>query len=117
MAWERYLRFSVNAHVGHVEQSPVELRRDDVLVALPTQFAKGLAHDALGFAGGVGLGVVEEVDARLLGGAETLGRLLGGLDLVGVGEGHPTAEGQKAHLESGTAEASILHVSHGFSLR
>ena len=104
------------AHVGDVEESPVELRGDDVLVPLPAQLPERVTHDALGLTGGVRLGVVEEVDARVLGGAETLGRLVGRFDLIGVGERDPTAEGEQAHLETGSAETSILHVSHGFSL-
>ena len=73
-------------------QSPEELGGDHVLVSLPAQLAEGFAHDALGLAAGVRLGVVEEVDARLFGGVQTLGGLLARLDLVGVGEGDPTAK-------------------------
>ena len=50
-------------------------------------------------------------------GGQALGRLVGGLDLIGVGEGHPAAKGQHADLESGPPESAILHLCHGCLLR
>ena len=69
-------------------------------MALPAEFANRRSHHALGLTRAVALGVVVEVDARVVRGRQALGRLLGGFELVSVGEGHPTAKGQDAHFES-----------------
>ena len=47
--------------------APVDLGRDDQVVALPAEFFDGVAHHDLGLAACVGLGAVEEVDARVVG--------------------------------------------------
>jgi len=87
------LRFRVVAHVGRFVQPPEELGGDHVLVTLPAQFAKGLTHDALGLAGRVTLGVVEEVHAGLFGRVAGTRPPAYPFRSVGVGEGDPAAEG------------------------
>ena len=96
-------------HVRDVVQTPEELGGHDVLVTLPAELAEGFAHDALRLTGGVALGVVEEVDTGVFGGAEALSRFSGLGDLVLVGKGHPGPEGEHADLQAGPTEATIFH--------
>lgn len=74
--------------------------------SLPTQLADGLAHDLLGPAVGVDLGVVEEVDAVFAAGLE---ESLGFFDVELVAEADPRAVGELAHFEAGSAEVVVLH--------
>ena len=73
---EQVLAVQRVAHVRRVVDPPEQLGRQHVAVARPAQLGDGLAHDALGLAAGVGLGVVEEVDARLAGRVEAVDRQL-----------------------------------------
>ncbi len=106
---EQVLAVQGQAAVRAVVDPPVELRRHDVLVALPPVLADGLAHEALRLPAGVGLGVVEEVHAGVERGAHAVGGEAG-VELRA--EGHPAAERQHADLEPGSSEAAVLHV-HG----
>ena len=56
------------AHVHALVDPPEQLGRDHVAVSLPAELGDRLAHDPLGLAAGVRLGVVEEVDAGVAGG-------------------------------------------------
>jgi hypothetical protein len=47
---------------------PEDLGRDDDALTPPAELLDRIAHDPFGFAAGVGLGVVEEVDAGVVGG-------------------------------------------------
>src|SRR6185437_11929892 len=83
-----------------------ELRRDDVALTVPAELFDRRAHDLFGLAARVHLGVVEEVDARVMRDAQALEREI----VVELrAEGHPRAEGQQADLEPGTAETAVLH--------
>lgn len=88
--------------------APEDLGADDEVGALPPQLADGLAHDLLGAAVGVDLGVVEEVDAVVAAALEEGFRLLH-VDLVA--EAHPRAVGELAHLEPGPTQVFVLHFS------
>ncbi|MTV24215.1 serine/threonine protein kinase [Nitriliruptoraceae bacterium ZYF776] len=73
----------------------------------PAELADGLAHDPLGLAARVGLRVVEEVDAGVVGG----GHAVDGLAHVELRlEGHPRPEGQHADLEAGATETAVGHL-------
>ncbi len=82
---------------------------NDVAAAAPAAFLEDVAHHELGLAVGVGLGVVEEIDARVVGGVEEfLGD--GVADLFA--EGDPGAEGQRADLKTGATKGAVEHC-HG----
>jgi hypothetical protein len=76
-------------HVGLVVQAPEHLGRDHIAVAIPAELGDRLAHDPLGVAFGVTLGIVEEVHAGLVRRVETLHR---GVDAELVAERHPGSE-------------------------
>ena len=76
--------------------SPEELGGDDDIGAAPAQVPDGLAHDLLGAAVGVDLGVVEEVDPHV---AARLQERPGLLDVQLVAEGDPRAEGELADAQ------------------
>jgi hypothetical protein len=69
LAVERVL--AVDGVAGAV-QAPEELGRDDVVQARPAQLLERLAHHLFAAAAGVDLGVVEEVDAGVIGGGHHL---------------------------------------------
>ena len=83
--------------------APEDLGGDAVSVAREPELLQRAPHDALGLTGGVRLGVVEEVDAGLEGELEQLDR---GAVVHLRREGDPRAEGERADLEAGTAEAA-----------
>ena len=115
MACIRYLRLRVLRMLTRVVEAPEQLGGEHVGVAGPPEGGDGLAHDPLGLARRVGLGVVEEVDPGAVGrGQAVLGQAAGQLGT----EGHPRAERQHADLQSGMAQTSVLHL-HGrsFSIR
>ena len=110
MASSRYLRLSVLRMFDAVVEAPEELGRHDVRAARPAQLGDGLAHDPLGLAARVGLRVVEEVHARVVGGGEAVARPAH----VELGaEGDPRAERQHADLQAGPAEAAVGHLHGG----
>ena len=86
--------------------SPEDLGGNDDVGALPPELPDGLAHDLLGAAVGVDLGVVEEVDAVV---AAALEEGLGFLHVKLVAEAHPRTVGELAHLQARTAEVLVLH--------
>src|SRR5690606_29887718 len=76
--------------------------------AVPRQSQVGddVAHDPLGLAIGVSLGIVEEVDSVVPGGGDQLAcRATAEL----VAEGDPGTKGQGGQLKAGRAEAAVLH--------
>src|SRR5690606_10538540 len=93
--------------VGPVVDAPIELGRYHVGAAGPAEPAEGLAHKLFALAGRVRLGVVEEVDASLVG---DLHALHAGLEIELVGERDPGAERQDAQLESGATHPSVFHL-------
>ena len=58
--------------VDRVVNAPEELARDHIRVPRPAEFGDGFAHDGLGTPAGVDLGVVEEVDPRVVRGGKTI---------------------------------------------
>jgi hypothetical protein len=86
--------------------APEELGGDDDVGAAPAQVPDGLAHDLLGAAVGVHLGVVEEVDARV---PARLQQRLGLLHVQLVPEGHPRAVRELADAEPRPAQVLVLH--------
>ncbi len=95
-------------HVRDVAMdAPERFRGEHVRPAGPTEFLKDAAHDRLGLAPGIHLGVVEEIAARLAGSVDAVACETG-VELVT--EGDPAAEGQHAHSQAGRTEASVLHV-------
>ncbi len=89
-----------------VGQAPEELGGHRVVQARPAELLQRGPHHLFALAAGVGLGVVEEVHARVVGGGHHLD---GGVGVHLVGVGHPGAERQFAHLQAGAAQSSILH--------
>lgn len=87
--------------------APEDLGGDDEVGALPAELADGLAHDLLGPAVGVDLGVVEEVDAVV---AAALEKGLGFLDVQLVAEGHPRPVRQLGHLQPRSPQILVLHL-------
>jgi hypothetical protein len=94
--------------------APEELGGEDDVGAAPAEVADGLAHDLLGAAVGVDLGVVEEVDAGV---AARLQQRLGVLDVELVAEGDPGAVGELAHAEARAAQVPVLHLASSSSPR
>ena len=83
--------------------APEYLGGDDEVGALPSELAEGLAHDLLGAAVGVDLGVVEEVDAVV---AAALEEGLGLLDVELVAKAHPKRRTRAGSLSDPTAPGS-----------
>ena len=100
------------AGIALAVQAPEELGRHQVVQPRPLQLAQRLAHQRLAAAAGVDLGVVEEVDAGVVGGGHHLARRRS-VDLVVVG--HPGPEGENADTQAGTAETTVLHGGEGYS--
>lgn len=103
---------------------------NDEVVSLPAVLFNGLAHDLFALAGGVDLGAVEKVDARVVGGLHAgigalCGKLaytaqLGQLPLLKTNPpihtainvaaiGQPSTEGNGRHLEARLSEKAVLH--------
>lgn len=93
--------------------APEELGGDDEIGAAPAELPDGLAHDLLGAAVGVHLGVVEEVDAVV---AAALEQGLGLLDVELVAEGDPRPIRELAHLETRSPQVLVLHLALIFFL-
>lgn len=87
--------------------TPEDLGGNDDVGALPSELADGLAHDLLGAAVGVDLGVVEEVDAVVSAGLE---ERLGLLDVELVAEADPCSVRELAHPEPRAAQILVLHI-------
>lgn len=86
--------------------APEDLGGDDDVGALPAELLDGLAHDLLGAAIGVDLGVVEEVDAVV---AAALEDGFGLLDVKLVAEGHPRSVRELGHLQPRSPQVLVLH--------
>ncbi len=100
--------FAGEAAVVRAFAAPVDLGGDDVVGAFPAGLGEDGAHDFLGDAVGVDLGVVEEVDAGVPGGVHAFG----GEVLVHLrSEGHPRTEAESRDLETRVAEKTIFHES------
>ena len=87
--------------------APEDLGGDDDVGSLPAQFLNRLAHDFLGPAVGVDLGVVEEVDAVV---TAALEEGLGVFDVQLVAEADPGAVGELGDFEAGAAQILVLHL-------
>ena len=87
-----------------------DLARNEVAAAAPAGFLQDRAHHEFGLAVGVGLGVVEKINAGVVGGVEELFRD-GVADLLA--EGDPRAEGERADLQAGFAERTMGHAHAG----
>lgn len=87
--------------------TPEDLGGDDDVGSLPAELADSLAHDLLGAAVGVDLGVVEEVDAVV---AAALEERLGLLHVELVPEAHPRPVGELAHLQPRPSQVLVLHL-------
>ena len=79
---------------------------NEVAAAAPAGFFENGAHDNFGLAIGIGLGVVEEIDAGVVGGVEEA-VCDGVTDLFA--EGHPGAEGEGGDLQAGFSEGAVEH--------
>ena len=88
--------------------APEELGGDDDVGAAPSEVADGLAHDLLGAAVGVDLGVVEEVDAGVAAGLQ---QRLGLLDVELVAEGDPGPVRELADAQPRAAQVLVLHLA------
>ena len=95
-------------HVRDVVEAPVHLRGQHVRPSWPAELGDDAAHDRLALAAGVGLGVVEEVAAGVVGRLHALHRQV--VLHLGV-ERHPRAERQHRQLEPGAPEPAVLHSS------
>ncbi|ONK79520.1 uncharacterized protein A4U43_C01F7190 [Asparagus officinalis] len=80
--------------------TPEDLGGDDKIGPFPAQLADRLAHDLLGAAVGVDLGVVEEVDAVV---SAELEEGFGLLDVELVAEADPGSVGELGDFEAGSA--------------
>src|SRR5580704_8920191 len=75
-------------------------------VPRPSELLQDVPHHQLGFAASVSLGVVEEIDAALVSfDHERLGNVVTNL----VAERDPGPKGKLAHLNTSTAESTIVH--------
>ena len=97
---------AAQAHLVGFVAAPEHLARHEKLVARPAAFLEDSAHDDLGLPGGIGLGVVEEIDARFEGGRHQLG---GGFTGDLLRESDPGAERKRADLQARFSEATIFH--------
>ena len=93
--------------VDVVLNSPEQLGRNDIGIALPAELLNGLSHDLFGLPAGVDLGVVEEVDTGFGSG---LHALLGKTGVNGIAERDPRTERQFAHFEARAAQTVVLHL-------
>ena len=75
-------------------------------VAWPLHLLQHLAHDLLALAAGVDLGVVEEVDAVVIGDHH---ELFGGGVADLLAEGEPAAQAQFTDLEAAISEVTVAH--------
>ena len=83
---EKVLTVEGVLHVGDIVGTPEELGRHNVAVAGPAESGDRFAHDLLRLAGGINLGVVEEIDPPVVCGTQALdGRVVPHLGA----EGHP----------------------------
>ena len=89
-----------------VRRAEEHLARHAPAVARQPQVGEHVAHDPLGLAVGVGLGVVEEVDAVVPRRRDQFARRAAA-DLVA--ERDPGAERQRRQLQAGRSEAAVLH--------
>ncbi len=86
--------------------APEHLARHDELIARPSLRLEDFAHDDLRLPGGVGLGVVEEIDARIEGGGH---QIAGGLLADLLSKRDPGAKRKRADFQTGLAEAAVFH--------
>ena len=88
----------------------IQFSRNDIVVALEIALLERLAHDYFGFAFGVYLGGVEEVDPVVPGLLEAGCRLLNLLHTLIASVREPAAETQDGDLEAGVSKVSEQHV-------
>ncbi len=87
--------------------APEELGRDHVGPPGPRQLLERLTHDPLRLAAGVDLGVVEEVDAGVVG---VLHALEARVEPHLAPERDPRSEREDAELQARIAHAAVLHL-------
>ena len=92
--------------VGAIGEPPEELGRNDVRCTTPAELLEHVAHDVLGLSLGVDLGVIEEVDARIIGGSHAFARGIV-TELRAVAD--PRAEGELAQLQARRAQPAVIH--------
>ena len=92
--------------VRTVVEAPEKLGGHNVRRAAPTECLERSAHDPLRLTFRVHLGVVEEVDARVVRGGHALARDLR-VELISVR--HPGAQRERTYLEAGAPEPAIDH--------
>lgn len=79
---------------------------NDKITALPAKVLDSLSHHDLRLAGGIVLGRVEEVDAKIVGLLHASKRLL----VLGVPSiGHPATQADGRDVQAGASEAAIDH--------
>src|SRR5207248_4530448 len=92
--------------VRSVLQTPEKLGRDEVRAAPPALLPEDVAHDRLGPALGIYLGVIEEINPGCVRGRHTIaGEIVS--HLIAVGD--PGAERELADFESRGAQAAVIH--------
>ncbi len=92
--------------IAFTVKPPEELRADDVVQARPLELAQGLAHHLFTLACSVDLGIVEEVDPRVVGRSHHLDSRLH-IDLVVVRNPGPKRQGTDAKATS--AQVTVEH--------
>ena len=92
--------------LGVLHRTEVDLAGHAIAVAREAQVGQHVAHHPLGFAMVVDLGVVEEIDAVVVGQRQQFARL-GTPHLLA--EGDPGAERQRGQLQAGMTKATVLH--------
>ena len=99
-AWQ-VMRLSRNRNWGHPALIAVMER-----IARQAKIGQHVAHDALGFAGRVGLRVVEEVDAAIVSERDHVACLR---SPDAIAERDPRAERKRREFEARRAEAAVFH--------
>src|SRR3989338_7205937 len=92
--------------LGGFLAAPKYFARNYVRVAREAEVAERVAHDLLGFARLVALGIVEKIHAGLIGRAE---HFRGGAGVDLLAESDPRAERKQTHLQTRFAEATVFH--------
>ena len=101
--------------IGAVVLRPeIYLAGNKKAAAPPAGFFQDIAHDHLGLAVGVTLGIVEEVHAGIVGGMQ---QVAGDRVADLAAEGDPGAKGQRRDLQAGRTEPAVDHGHEPRSMR